>query len=127
MDFFLGPTLAVRYDGSLENSTLSRFFTLENPMKSARPLLTSVLILCWTGFLVPSTLWAVQTTESKTLQKIELKTGRVRFGFVLRSTPDVLEVLDIQSNSDVRLKRTEIQSMSSENAEVDAVSAWGFQ
>jgi hypothetical protein len=41
------------------------------------------------------------------LQKIELRGGKVRFGFVLTTTPDEVEVLDIQSNAEVRLKRTE--------------------
>jgi TolB-like protein len=68
----------------------------------------------------------VQTASSKTLQKIQMKLGRVRFGFVLKGTSDELLVLDIQSNSDVRLKRSEIMSVSSENAEVDAVKRMGF-
>ena len=104
---------------------VERLLTMENAMR-ARLALTSVIILCWTGFLVPSTTGAVQSTDSETLQKIQLKTGRVRFGFVLKSTPDLLEILDIQSNSDVQLKRSEIQTMSSEHAEVDAVKRMGL-
>ena len=75
---------------------------------------------------MPSTTGAVQTIDSETLQRIELKTGRVRFGFVLKSTSEVLEILDIQSNSDIRIKRSDVRSMSSENAEFDAVRRMGL-
>ncbi len=88
--------------------------------------MTSALFLCCIGLLLQATLLAVQTAESKVLQEIQLKTGKLRFGFVLKNTPDVLEILDIQSNSEVRLKRSEIQSMSSEKAEINAVRRIGL-
>jgi hypothetical protein len=68
----------------------------------------------------------MQAPSFKTLNKIQLKTGKVRFGFVLRSSSDYLEVLDIQSNAEVRLSRSEVQFMSPENAEANAVRRMGL-
>jgi TolB-like protein len=67
-----------------------------------------------------------QAAPSKVLQKIQLNTGRVRFGFVLKSTPEILEILDIPSNAEVQLKRTEIRFMSSENAGLEAARRMGI-
>jgi TolB-like protein len=74
----------------------------------------------------PRTVQTVPSPPSTILQKIELKSGSTLFAFILRSSRDELEVLDIQSNAEIRLKLTEVRSFSPENAEADAVKRLGI-